>query len=289
MIFQDGLFHNMPYENWVASTKPKVAGAMNLHNALAAEPLDFFVMTSSISGTLGTPAQSNYAAGNTYMDALARHRVAHGQHAASVVIPMVVGVGVVAENLELEGALRRKGMYGIDDEGLLAAFEAALLEQQGGGDGARVAPDHIVAGMDPALLVAAIAEAGDDCDSFWTADPRFAKVVHAMKGTVGADERGDSLLGSLKSGALVGAEAKSAIASHMAGKLSRMLMLDDGAVSVDKGSIASYGIDSMIGAELRSWIFKEMAVDVPFQQLLGANLTINKFADLICSKYGLEL
>ncbi|KAK7953549.1 polyketide synthase [Apiospora saccharicola] len=269
MVLRDGLFHNMPYENWVASTKPKVAGAMNLHNALAGEPLDFFVMTSSISGTLGTPAQSNYAAGNTYMDALARHRVADGQHAASIVIPMVVG-----------------GMYGIDDEGLLAAFEAAILEQ---GDDARVEPDHIVAGMDPALLAAAIAEAGDDCDSFWTADPRFRKVVHAMKGTVGADERGDSLLGSLKSGALVGAEAKSAIASHMAGKLSRMLMLDDGTVSVDMGSIASYGIDSMIGAELRSWIFKEMAVDVPFQQLLGANLTINKFADLICSKYGLGL
>jgi hypothetical protein len=112
---------------------PKVTAAMNLHNALTNEPLDFFVMTSSISGLLGTPAQSNYAAGNTYMDALARHRMAQGKHAASIVIPMVLGVGVVAENIELEASLKRKGMYGIDEQSLMAAFEAAILEQDDSG------------------------------------------------------------------------------------------------------------------------------------------------------------
>lgn len=33
--------------------------------------------------------------------------------------------------------------------------------------------------------------------------------------------------------------------------------------------VAKYGLDSMIGAELRNWIFKEYALDIPFQQLLG--------------------
>lgn len=70
----------------------------------------------------------------------------------------------------------------------------------------------------------------------------------------------------------------------MAGKLSRMLMLDPADVHIDEGSIASYGIDSMIGAELWTWIFKEFVVDVPFQQLLGASFTINKFAELVYSK-----
>jgi hypothetical protein len=261
---------------------------MNLHKAVADKALDFFVMTSSISGTLGTPAQSNYAAGNTYLDALARHRVARGMRAASIVIPMVLGVGVVAENLELEAALKRKGMYGIDDETLLAAFEAAILEQAG--VTTHTVPDHLVAGLDPSLLAAAIAEAGDDVDSFWTADPRFKTVVHAMmSGKSAGGESTDSILGSLKSGELVGTEAKIAIAAHMASKLSRMLMIDPADIHVDEGSIASYGIDSMIGAELRSWIFKELAIDVPFQQLLGAGLTIDKFAELVCSKHGVRV
>ncbi|KAK0644424.1 lovastatin nonaketide synthase [Cercophora newfieldiana] len=283
MVLRDGLFHNMPYSNWTASTAPKVRGAMNLHAALADTPLDFFIMTSSISGLLGTPAQSNYAAANTYMDALARHRLAAGQHAASIVIPMVLGVGVVAENLELEASLKRKGMYGIDDDSLLSAFEVAILEQMA----TDPVLDHLVAGMDPALLAATVKEAGDDVDSFWTADPRFNAVVHAMSVSGGGagGENADSVLGALKSGEVAGTDARALVASHMAAKLSRMLMLDPADVRVDEGSIASYGIDSMIGAELRTWIFKEFAVDVPFQQLLGASLTVNKFAELVCSRF----
>lgn len=280
---QDGLFHNMPYENWISSTNPKVSGAQNLHLALAQEKLDFFIMTSSISGTLGTPAQSNYAAGNTYMDMLARHRRSQGLPATSIVLPMILGVGVVAENLELEAGLKRKGMYGVDDESLLAAFDVAMQEQA---ESNRSVIDHFVAGMDPALLAAAIDEAGDDVDSFWTADPRFCSVVSAMSSSGAGEGSTGTVLGALKSGELTGEEAKSAIAEHMAGKLCRMLMLDAADVRVDEGSIASYGIDSMIGAELRTWIFKELDLDVPFQQLLGASLTINKFADIVCSKHG---
>ncbi|KAL4968488.1 type I polyketide synthase [Aspergillus stella-maris] len=285
MVLRDGLFHNMPYDSWTASIKPKVAGARNLHLALAHEKLDFFIMTSSISGTLGTPAQSNYAAGNAYMDILARHRHAQGLPATSIVLPMVLGVGVVAENLELEASLKRKGMYGVDEESLLAAFDVAMQEQaKPGAMGCISAIDHLVAGMDPALLAAAIDEAGegDDVDSFWTADPRFRTVVSAMRSSGGRDSGTGTVLGALKSGELVGGEARSTISEHMAGKLCRMLMLDAADVRVDEGSISSYGVDSMIGAELRTWIFKEFDADVPFQQLLGATLTINKFAEIAC-------
>jgi acyl carrier protein len=104
-----------------------------------------------------------------------------------------------------------------------------------------------------------------------------------------AGEGGETLLSLLKSGEVTGQEAKNTVAAHMANKLSRMLMLEPSEISVTEGSISSYGIDSMIGAELRTWIFKEFGVDVPFQQLLGANLTINKFAELVCSKHGIHL
>lgn len=273
----------MSYENWTASTDPKVKGARNLHVALSNHPLDFFVMTSSISGTMGTPAQSNYAAGNTYMDTLARHRVSHGMHAMSIVIPMVLGVGVVAENLELEGALTRKGMYGIDDESLMGAFEAAILDQMEPHGGSC----NLIAGLDPARLEAAITEAGQDVDCFWKTSPRFKSVIRAMVNRKGdGAQAGNTLLALLKSGDLIGSDARDAVASHMASKLSRMLMIDLADIHVDEGSIASYGIDSMIGAELRTWVFNELAVDVPFQQLLGATFTILKFAEFVCLKHG---
>ncbi|KAI8933449.1 hypothetical protein NX059_010063 [Plenodomus lindquistii] len=52
--------------------------------------------------------------------------------------------------------------------------------------------------------------------------------------------------------------------------------------------IVDYGLDSMIGAELRSWIFKEYGLDIPFQQLLGPAMTITKFATVVCAQHGLQ-
>lgn len=88
----------MTFDNWKASVQPKVLGAANLHSVLSNEALDFFIMTSSVSGILGNLTQSNYAAANSYLDSLARHRRAANKAAISVILPMILGVGVVAEN-----------------------------------------------------------------------------------------------------------------------------------------------------------------------------------------------
>lgn len=42
----------------------------------------------------------------------------------------------------------------------------------------------------------------------------------------------------------------------------------------------------MIGAELGNWIFKELGLDIPFQQLLGPALPITKFAIQVCANQG---
>ncbi|KAF7524694.1 hypothetical protein G7054_g11326 [Neopestalotiopsis clavispora] len=280
MVLRDGLFHSMTFESWKQSTDPKVVGAQNLHSVLANAPLDFFLMTSSVSGILGTPGQSNYAAANAYLDSLSRHRLSRSSAATSLVLPMVLGVGVVAENAELEDALKRKGMYGVDEEHLLQSFEAGII-----GSTLASVPDHIVVGLDPAQLQKAVNDAAAT-DSFWIEDARFGHVVNDINSS--ADESGaggsggQSILSAIKNAASP-AEAISAVNEHFIDKLARMLMLNVEDVDAESGSIASYGIDSMIGAELRNWIFKEYRMDVPFQQLLGPTLTISKFATQVCA------
>lgn len=274
----------MTYSSWQTSIKPKVHGTANLHAALSNFDLDFFLMTSSVSGILGTPGQANYTAANAYLDALAHHRRAHDLKACAAIIPMVLGVGVVAENLQLEDALKRKGMYGIDEEHLLKSFEAALNEQ-----GENL--DHLVIGLDPSLLRKAIEDAGDDCDSFWTADPRFSTLVHDMKGSGNESAAGgsQSILDVMQAAAASSpAEAVQVAKDHMIGKLSRMLMLGLDEFEDEEKSIAGYGVDSMIGAELRNWIFKEFKLDVPFQRLLGPTLTLTKFAEMVCGNQGIQ-
>jgi hypothetical protein len=284
MKFQDGLFESMTFENWKSTVEPKILGAANLHSVLANLPLDFFLMTSSVSGVLGNPAQSNYAAGNTYLDSLARHRSAAQKTATSLVLPMVLEVGVVAESSDLEHALKRKGMYGIDEEHLLESFEAAILSTK-----LERAPDHIVVGLDPAKLQKAVNDAAVT-DSYWLEDARFSQAIHNMnsaaEGAPAGSGSSQNILAIIKAAAS-SSEAVSAVTEHFTEKLARMLLLEEDTFEPDVKSIASYGIDSMIGAELRKWIFKEYRMDIPFQQLLGPTLTISKFAGQVCAAQGI--
>ncbi|KAF5540999.1 polyketide synthase [Fusarium mexicanum] len=269
MVLRDGLFQNMSYESWTTSIQPKVLGSRNLHEATAELPLDFFLMTSSVSGILGTPAQGNYAAANSYMDALARLRRSQGKPACAVVLPMVLGVGVVAENLDLENSLTRKGMYGIDEEALLNAFEVSILEQQGQQDDS-ASFDHLVVGLDPAELHRATKQVEGDTARI-TVKEKQARFSLELRQP--ARQRKLLLL----------------VRDHFVSKLARVLLLDPEEFSDESSgrSIASYGIDSMIGAELRNWIFKELGLDIAFQQLLSPSLTIHKFAELICVSQGI--
>ncbi len=96
-VVADRTLLQLAEEHLVATMRPKILGAWNLHTATRGLPLDFFVMYSSLSSLLGEPGQAAYAMGNAFLDAFAHARAAEGLPATSIHWGLFAGVGVAAE------------------------------------------------------------------------------------------------------------------------------------------------------------------------------------------------
>jgi thioesterase domain-containing protein/NAD(P)-dependent dehydrogenase (short-subunit alcohol dehydrogenase family)/acyl carrier protein len=111
MVLDDGLLTHLTEERFTRVLAPKAIGAWNLHVALAKVHLDHFVLFSSVSALIGTPGQGNYAAANSFLDALAHHRRALGLPALSVNWGALGQVGIVARNPALAAQMVASGLY----------------------------------------------------------------------------------------------------------------------------------------------------------------------------------
>ena len=294
MVLQDGVFGpSMTYEKFTAAITPKVKGAKALHDALQGHRLDFFTMTSSISATLGNPGQTNYSAANSYLDALAWHRNLQALPATSLVLPMILDVGVVAENDSMEALISRKGMYGIDEKEMLRAFETAMIQPIPKPGKATLPDAQIILGVEPPCLAPAVSSA-DPAAVYWYNDARFA---HVRRGVEDASSKTSGSSKGSGSGDFTGlvAAAQSeggvdaainVICDHIMKKCSGILMVPVESFEADDASIASYGLDSMIGAELRNWLFREFGLDIAFQQLLAGTLTFKGLSRAVADTLG---
>ncbi|OPF76109.1 polyketide synthase [Streptomyces antioxidans] len=109
----------------------KTAGAVHLDALFGedADPLDAFVLFSSIAGVWGSGGQGAYAAGNAFLDALAEARRARGLPATSVAWGPWADGGMAAEG-DAEEQLRRRGLPPMAPESNMVAFQRVLSREE---------------------------------------------------------------------------------------------------------------------------------------------------------------
>ncbi|WP_190111378.1 type I polyketide synthase, partial [Streptomyces cinnamoneus] len=110
---------------FAAALAAKADGAAHLDELLGEQELDAFVLFSSISGVWGSGGQAAYAAGNAFLDGLARQRRDRGLVATAVSWGPWADGGMV-EDGDDEERLRRRGLCAMAPEAAITALQRAL-------------------------------------------------------------------------------------------------------------------------------------------------------------------
>ncbi|KAH8695168.1 putative polyketide synthase [Talaromyces proteolyticus] len=283
VITQDFLFKDLDYYRWKSAVDCKTVGSWNLHSILP-QGMDFFILLGSASGLAGIRGQTNYDAGNTYEDALARFRVALGEKATSLDLGAMVDDGILAENPDLlnrvltygtlERITRRK-FYSILDYycnpnlPVLTPAESQVAIGLGTGGGQGL--DSIDFSRQPML------------QPLMLAGERKAAAVFGAKniGMNATFKEEFAASASLDKAAEVVSQA-------IVQKLAKSLVVMQDASSVDYHKpLQMYGVDSLLAIELRNWIVKEMKADIAVFETQGAS-TLSTLSMLVAGRSAIK-
>ncbi|KAJ6184264.1 hypothetical protein N7519_005565 [Penicillium mononematosum] len=272
MVLRDSTFENMTHQKWTESIQPKIHGSWNLHRVFGGQPLDFFIMLSSVSGIIGNPAQGNYTAGNTYQDGLALYRRQRGLPGTALAVGAVMDVGAFADNSYFENFLEKfehLASLTVKIEEVMIILQTLMKGQTE--DGVAV-PPLLAMGFTEQL------KRDGNITSLWPKDRKFD---HRIELPENGDDNtgGDKVrLADLLARVTDLTEAGEVVEQALKANLANAMTASPEDVDADK-PLHSYGVDSLKAVEVRNWLFRELKCDISVFDILSpmslAKLSVN--------------
>ncbi|MEU9124410.1 SDR family NAD(P)-dependent oxidoreductase [Streptomyces sp. NPDC048506] len=264
MHLDDGPLSELTEEQFFSVLQPKMTGAAVLHHLTKDLDLDFFLLYSSATATLGNVRQANYVAGNLYLEALVRQRRAMGLPACALAWGALGEIGYVARH-GLTDAMSRMGMEPVGPRQALRAVDAALAHS----------PDVLGVGCFnwgplSRLLPASTA-------------PRLTALLPVLIDD--AVHSKEELVRALAQ--MTPTEARGLIADTIAGLFADVLHMSPDQVDHHR-RLDEYGMDSLMGAELLVTVRQQFDLDLPPMELLRSEGTIADIARIVYIRLGLS-
>lgn len=278
MVLDDTILERMTYSQWQTAIRPKVNGTWNLHKTLGAD-VDFFIMLSSLVGTTGNASQANYAAGNSFQDALARHRTHLGKPAVSLALGVVANVGYVAKADQAIGdrTIAFLGGASIGSAQILGLVENAIRHP-------------LRADPDSAQILVGIPRDVPAADSGFSRDRRFSnlRAMSQAPDSETKDMSSTSMIPRLLKKLSVGGPSqtldgvKETVCTLITMKLAEIFSLSSDQINLSM-PLAHYGVDSLVGVELRNWLSSALKVQVSIFEILQSR-SVKDFSEVIVQR-----
>lgn len=262
----------MTAAQWSAAVDPKIAGTRNLHTVFSAETsLDFFIMLSSANGVVGAASQANYAASNTFLDAIARHRASLGLPAVVLDLGMANSVGIVAESAAVAERLIRGGHRPLEEAQVHDLIDWAIRDPNRTARNAQV-----VTGLAGSTL--------GRVDAGWARERRFAglRETTRLRPEAGARGKESTNLAEQIAAASSTEEAEGVVEKAVMGKLADMFVIPESDID-PRQPLSKYGVDSLVAVELRNWLVPRVQCEMSIFELLGSS-SLGQLAQKVVEK-----
>ncbi len=265
MVIDDAPLSALTPERLRTVMAPKAHGAWLLHEATRSQPLDCFVLFSSVSSIFGNPAQGNYAAANAFLDALAHHRRALGLPATAVNWGVLGGEGYVARNERVAEFLARQGTGALSPGEVTSLLESFLTSHTTQAAAIRVdwaKWRQSFRGMQDNPLVERI----------------FASGVELAESSGGSSDWRQKIQSASPEDrdAVLGQAVRDVVGSVLRVKPDSLR---------DDQPLTDLGLDSLMGVEIESLVESSIGVALPPTSLMRAR-TVGQIATLIAEHLG---
>jgi hypothetical protein len=265
MVLNDSTFGTMSFDKWQQATRPKVQGSWNLHEVLPSG-MDFFILLSSVCGIFGNRGQSNYAAGNTYEDGLAKYRISIGEKATSIDLGIVLSEGFVASNKGVMHHLLQQNLLRPNSLAEVFAMLDYYCDPKLSYNG--VKEGQVITGLE---LPADIVAKGKEIPRYM--QQNIFRYMHGISQTAEDAQSSTAQSQTLKSELTRAAslEEKNMLVSNaLHAKLGKLLGQPLEKININD-TLESYGVDSLVGLELRNWLAKETGAHLAVFEILGSS------------------
>jgi acyl carrier protein len=131
-VLDDAVIGSLTAERIDTVLRAKVDAAWNLHELTRDLDLSAFVVFSSMAGIVGSPGQGNYAAANSFLDALTTHRRAGGLPGLSLAWGLWEQASGMTQHLgdRDKSRMSRTGLAPLSDGQAVELFDAAMSGEQ---------------------------------------------------------------------------------------------------------------------------------------------------------------